>query len=594
MPVSGGLVGLRLVSRGRTLPEKATRKNSMLRPTVHLMALAVYALLAAIFTYPLVFNMDRVNGAGDPAVMVWSMAWISHALFTEPATLYGANFFYPTPDALAYTDLLLPSALLTSPLYFVTNNPLLGFNLVLLLTYVLSGYATFLLVRRLLAGRDYAVPAALFAGAIYTLSPYRYGHITQLNSMTTYFLPLILLFMHRYLEDGRRPLDLFLVGLFFCLNALSGLYYGVFAVLMMTAFYAIWLLLNREPPQLKDFLYGAPVFAAFGGILLILLYPYIALSGAEDHGRDIGTVIGGSLIPRALLTSVPESWLLGWTPEAFGVTHENGKPVYELTLYPGLAATFLAIYGLVRRRASKPPLLYALLGLTIFILSLGPLITVGGVKVPLPYYLLYEFVPGFGNLRVPARMWAIVMLCIAVLAGFGIRTLMEKLGGKKATLALAVFSLVAALEFLPTLPIDRYIDRGPPELSPAYSYLVDTASEETVVAEVPFASRQDAFRETPRMYRSTYGWWNLVNGYASYFPEDYFETRDALNALPNPESLAKLRELNVDYVIVHPEEYEEDGLGGEEILRAAGKEPSLTRVSGDGEAVLFRVSGSGN
>ncbi|CAN5563127.1 hypothetical protein BH24ACT20_BH24ACT20_03150 [soil metagenome] len=577
------------------MPEKATRsKNSMLRPTVHLMALAVYALLAAIFTYPLVFNMDRVNGAGDPAVMVWSMAWISHALFTEPATLYGANFFYPTPDALAYTDLLLPSALLTSPIYFVTNNPLLSFNVVLLLTYVLSGYATFLLVRRLLAGRNYAVPAALFAGAIYTLSPYRYGHITQLNSMTTYFLPLILLFMHRYLEGGRRPLDLFLVGLFFCLNALSGLYYGVFAVLMMTAFYTIWLLLNREPPQLKDFLYGAPVFAAFGGILLILLYPYIALSGAEDHGRDIGTVIGGSLIPRALLTSVPESWLLGWTPEAFGVTHENGKPVYELTLYPGLAATFLAIYGLVRRRTSKPTLLYALLGLTIFILSLGPLITVGGVKVPLPYYLLYEFVPGFGSLRVPARMWAIVMLCIAVLAGFGIRTLMEKLGGKKATLALAVFSLVVALEFLPTLPIDRYIDRGPPELSPAYSYLVDNASEETVVAEVPFASRQDAFRETPRMYRSTYGWWNLVNGYASYFPEGYFETRDALNALPNPESLAKLRELNVDYIIVHPEEYEEDGLDGEEILRAAGREPSLTRVSGDGEAVLFRVSGSGN
>ncbi len=96
------------------------------------------------------------------------------------------------------------------------------------------------------------------------------------------------------------------------------------------------------------------------------------------------------------------------------------------------------------------------------------------------------------------------------------------------------------------------------------------------------------------MYRSTYGWWNLVNGYASYFPEGYFETRDALNALPNPESLAKLRELNVDYIIVHPEEYEEDGLDGEEILRAAGREPSLTRVSGDGEAVLFRVSGSGN
>ncbi len=577
------------------MPGKRLNTKRLVRGgRLHLLALATYAFLASVFTYPLILNMDRVNGAGDPAVMVWSMAWISHALFTEPATLYGANFFYPTQEALAYTDLLLPSALLTSPLYFLTNNPLLSFNVVLLLTYVLSGYATFLLVRRLLAGRSYAVPAALFAGAIYTLSPYRYGHITQLNSMTTYFLPLILLFMHRYLEDGRRPKDLFVVGLFFCLNALSGLYYGVFAILMMAAFYALWLLLNREPPRLKDFLYGVPIFAVFGAVLLVLLYPYIALSGSEDHGRDIGTVIGGSLIPQALLTSVPESWFLGWTPDAFGVTHENGRPVYELTLYPGLVAISLAGYALVRRRASKPTLLYALLGLSVLVLSLGPRITVGGVDVPLPYYLLYEFVPGFGSLRVPARMWAIGMLCTAVLAGFGMRLLMEKLEGKRAVLALSILSLVAALEFLPTLPIDRYIDRGPPELSPAYSYLVEEAPQMTpVVAEVPFASRQDAFRETPRMYRSTYGWWNLVNGYASYFPEGYYETRDALNTLPSPESLAKLKELDVDYVIVHPEEYEEDGMNGEAILRAAERESSLVRVAGNEDSILFRVSGTG-
>ena len=581
------------IERLYLLVKVLSAKRLTRRGGVHILALAAYAFLTSVFTYPLIFNMDRVNGAGDPAVMVWSMAWISHALFTEPATLYGANFFYPTPEALAYTDLLLPSALFTSPLYYLTNNPLLSFNVVLILTYVLSGYATFLLVRRLLAGRVYAVPSALFAGAIYTLSPYRYGHITQLNSMTTYFLPLILLFMHRYLEDGRRTRDLFLVGLFFCLNALSGLYYGVFAILMMAAFYAIWLLLNREPPRLKDFLYGTPIFAFFGAVLVILLYPYIALSGAEDHGRDVGTVIGGSLIPRALLTSVPESWLLGWTPEAFGVTHENGLPVYELTLYPGLIAISLAVYALVRRRVSRPVLLYTLLGLTIFVLSLGPRITVGGVDVPLPYYLLYEFAPGFGSLRVPARMWAIGMLCIAILSGFGMRYLMERLGGRKAILALSALSLVAALEFLPMLPIDRYIDRGPPNLSPAYSYLAEKAPKEAVVAEVPFASRQDAFRETPRMYRSTYGWWNLVNGYASYFPEGYYETRDALNALPRPESLAKLEQLNVDYIVVHPEEYAEDGLDGDAVLRAAKREPSLERVAGDEEAILFHITEAG-
>ena len=579
---------------------KVTISGPALQVREHLGAVLLFAVLTAVFTWPLVLNLDRVNGAGDPAVMVWSMAWISHAIFTEPATLYGANFFYPTPNALAYTDLLLPSALFTAPFYFITGNALLGFNIVLFLTFVLSGYTTFLLAHRLLtrSGRDmtvyrYALPAALFAGAVYAFSPYRLAHITQLNSMTTYFLPLILLFLHRYLEDGRRVRDLFFAGLFFTLNALSGLYYGVFAALMMAAFYGIWHLIRREVPRLRDFAYGTPIFAVFGVILLLLLGPYLALSGAEDHSRSLATVVGGSVIPQAFLASPPESWLLGWTPEALNITNEDGKPMYELTLYPGLIVAGLAVYGFLRRSRYagrySGPVLYALLGLVILIFSFGPQLRLDGLHVPLPYFPLYEYVPGFGNLRVPARMWSIVMLCIAVLAAFGMQTLLQRLGSKKAAAALAALSVVAALEFAPTLPVDRFIDRGPPQLEPAYSYLEKNATERTVVAEIPFASRNDPFRETPRMYRSTHGWWQLVNGYASYFPEGYGAKREALNDLPAPEGLAVLRELGADYVIVHPGEYAEDDKNGAAVLRAVEKEPSLRRVAGEDEAILFRV-----
>jgi hypothetical protein len=136
------------------------------------------------------------------------MAWTAHALTTESATLYGANILHPIPDALAHTDLLLTSAFLAAPSFLPTGNALVGFNVVMLLTYALSGYATFLLVRRILSGRPYATHAALFAGALYAFCPYRLAHVAQLNTMTTYWLPLILLSLHRYLEDGRRPRDL--------------------------------------------------------------------------------------------------------------------------------------------------------------------------------------------------------------------------------------------------------------------------------------------------------------------------------------------------------------------------------------------------
>jgi hypothetical protein len=563
------------------------RKGSLWR---HLGALLLYGLLAAVFTWPLVLNVDRANDHGDPAVMVWSMAWISHALFNSPASLYDANIFYPVEDALAYTDLLLPSALLDAPMYFATGNPLVGFNVILLLTFVLSGYTTFLLARRLLGGAPYTLPAAIFAGAIFAFSPYRMAHITQLNSMTTYFLPLILLFLHRYLEDGRRARDLLLAGFFFTLNAVSGLYYGVFAVLMVVIFYVLWYLLRRERPARWDFYYGIPVAMIFGSVLFLILQPYLALSGAADHSRSIETVDGGSVVAGALLSSPPESWLLGWTPDAFRVSHEYGKPLYELTLYPGLAAAFLALYGFLRRR-SRDTALYALLGLAIFVFSLGPQVTVAGQKIPMPYLLLYELVPGFSNLRVPARMWAIVMLCVAVLAAFGLRLLLERLRGRRATLALAAVSLFALLEFAPALPKQGYAVENPPELPPAYTYLAENAPEETVVAEFPFASRNDPFRETPRMYRSAYGWWNLVNGYASYFPENYSERGKALSKFSTPQGEDVLKRLSVDYLILHPEDYREDGKNPQEMLEEADSAPYLERVTGDESGVLFRVEG---
>ena len=149
--------------------------------------------------------------------------------------------------------------------------------------------------------------------------------------------------------------------------------------------------------------------------------------------------------------------------------------------------------------------------------------------------------------------------------------------------------MLAALEFAPALPLERYAHHGPPKLEAAYAYLAENVGPEAVVVEVPFASPADPFRETPRMYRSTHGFWRLVSGFATYMPEGNRERRAVLNTCPGPESLAELRRLDADYVVVHPDEYAEDGLDAEAVLRAAEDEPALQRVAGGGEKVLYRV-----
>ncbi|MDP8948653.1 MAG: hypothetical protein M3N00_00175 [Actinomycetota bacterium] len=47
---------------------------------------------------------------------------------------------------------------------------------------------------------------------------------------------------------------------------------------------------------------------------------------------------------------------------------------------------------------------------------------------------------------------------------------------RKGSVLLATVSLFMVLEFLP--PIDRFIDRGPPRLEPACSYLAENAGDE--------------------------------------------------------------------------------------------------------------------
>jgi hypothetical protein len=47
--------------------------------------------------------------------------------------------------------------------------------------------------------------------------------------------------------------------------------------------------------------------------------------------------------------------------------------------------------------------------------------------------------------------------------------------------------------------------------------------------------------------------------------------------------------LGVDFIIVHPDLYEDEGEDGDAIVDAVESEESLRRVAGNEEAVLYRV-----
>jgi hypothetical protein len=92
----------------------------------------------------------------DPALNCWILGWdASHLTRFLGGNLYvldgfwDANIFYPATGALAYSEMLLVQAVQALPVYVLTGNPVLCYNLLFLSTFVLSGLGMYLLVRDL-------------------------------------------------------------------------------------------------------------------------------------------------------------------------------------------------------------------------------------------------------------------------------------------------------------------------------------------------------------------------------------------------------------------------------------------------------------
>jgi len=137
-------------------------------------ALACYLGLTVALTWPLVRGLARdvPSDFGDPLLNSWIVAWNADRFLrllsgdvAGFAQIWHANIFQPEPYVLAYSELLHAQGLQALPIWALTRNPILCYNLLFLSTFVLSGLGMYLLVRELTG--DWR--AGFVAGLIYGL-----------------------------------------------------------------------------------------------------------------------------------------------------------------------------------------------------------------------------------------------------------------------------------------------------------------------------------------------------------------------------------------------------------------------------------------
>jgi hypothetical protein len=241
----------------------------------------------------------------------------------------------------------------------------------------------------------------------------------------------------------------------------------------------------------------------------------------------------------------------------------------EGALFPGVTILALVAVGLTRRLRGAwsrrdPIVFYALATVAVWLLALGPEPAWNGMRI-LAYgpYRLLLLLPGGTSVRVPARIWLIATLCLAVAAGGGAAALSR--GPRWRHLVWLFAALVVAEGW--------FTDRAfaVPFAVPAYAIPRDA-----IVLDLPIGAVAD---NVPAEYLAVTHGYRVVNGYSGYAPQHFAELRERL-AKHDSEAFNAFRRLADLYVITRP-------LVDPPFLRWLSAEPGARMLIGSPDASVY-------
>ncbi len=564
-----------------------------------LFALLFYTVVTLVLTTPLPLHVFQTVARAirqDVWLNLWVLAWTSEHLLTDVAGLFDANIFFPHPNTLAYTDHFIGEALLAAPAYWTTGSAVIAYNVAWYAALILTAWGGYLWIRCLIGDEPAGEAAALVAGAVCLFVPGKRTALSHLQVISLQGVTLSLYAAHALLK---RPQWKQALGLSAATTyaALCSWYTAAYVALLLPGLGVAGLALrDQTPSRRRAAIWGLAALLVTIAIMFPVAMPFRAVQQEMQFERPVEELVATSLAPVDFVSSW--SWLHG----AF-MPAGSGAGGY----FPGFLALGLGLLGLRAgwRRRDPWPLVYGAGALVFALLSLGPSYALSGdLSVPLPYALLYRYVPGFGALRNPYRAAFIATLLFAAPVGYGAREVIAwwrarilnrhrwrlKPGGiqlRPVTWILA--AVLAAVHLLEAWPGPQEIAALPQAPSVAYEWL---STQDPGAAALVWPLPRP-FDDNARYQLWTVGnWVPLVNGHSGVYPADFLRLYETGGEFPSQRFLAELKErFPVGYVIVHYG-LVEDAAQTREL--AAGSD-ELEEVWAAGDDVVYRISnGSGH
>jgi hypothetical protein len=521
----------------------------------------LFAALAVAHTWPLASAPAELsrNDNADTVLNEWTIAWVAHQFPRAPLHLFDANIFYPDPNTLAYSEHLFVPAMIGVPLLELGASPILTYNLLLLAGLTLTGWSMSLVIWHWTG--DWT--AAVVSGVVVAFNAHTLTRLPHLQAQHAEFLPLALFAFDRLLTAPRLGAAV-LLAISVVLQGLSSFYLLVFTLVALAGGGAVrpnewW------GPRGRALV---PQLLLAGVVATVLLVPFLLPYQRLGVIRPLDEVGRFSATWRNYLSTPARVHYATWSAAWFGGS---------AALFPGLAALLLAAIALMTGaafsdRRARMALAFGAAGLA---LSFGPAFP--------GYATLYHTVPLLQGIRNAARFGYLVILGVAILAGFGLAYVRRRGQGTWWLGVVTVGAFLAANIDGLAAPIG-YVRADP--ISPLYDRLRSTP--DAIVVEFPFYAPERISFNAPYMLNATRHWRPMLNGYSGLIPTSYETHYHDLRGFPDEASIAALRALGVTHAFVHEQELA--ARSGAVALEAIGQSPHLRLVDRDETVSLYQLA----
>ena len=492
--------------------------------------LAVFLCATVLFLYPLLRTITtHTTSVNDGQLITWLTHQSANALSREE-DFYNWPFFHPYTYTVTYSDPFLSSAFFLLIIRNFTQNIVLQYNLLLLLSLI-GNFWTMFWLSHVLWKR---VATSTLVAVVFTFSFTLYQFIPHLHSYMIWGLPLGLGALIKYIGTKQwQWLIVFMLA--FLIQMLNAPLTGYFFIAIATAY----VISEKKLLQLvTDTNFLASITLAVGLSAWYYL-PYIFTAESLNAVRTLKDTAhfsyGVEKIFSLEICSILIIFLLSWMKVLW-------RKKEQLTLAPSLEPQTIAAIIFVGILCMVGPVLR----------FDGETVRIFGLAIPLPYAVFYYIVPGLQAFRSVSR-WAIVLhFGLALAVGWVVQKLHYKV------LYYAFFSLYLSLTFI---QYQKQMYLYEVSNSEPAVYTLARESNGEVLVEFPmylWDMGEVAGKENSRLVWQLSHKKILFNGVSGLTPpERENEIHYFYQNFPDTTSIAALKKSGVQLVIIHYDEYKQ-------------------------------------